>query len=660
MSFLNDSLANLISKDGKEVLPKAKLHMIREFVKDPNQSKVPFVDDAHTEYLVNLLSRKGVYMYDYMDSFKRFEETQLPAKTAFYSKLGKCHISAEDYAHAQQVWTAFNCQTIQDYHDLYLKTDVLLLADVFENFRTTGFAQVTLDPCHYVSLPGYSWDALHKLRQDNKEEILELFNDTQLDMYQMAEKGIRGGVSMARHRFARANNPRVEKPSLDLTSFLLYLDANNLYGWAMSQPLPLGDFKWDLDTDLWTTQRILDIDVLGEHGWLMEVDLDYPRELHKAHSDYPLAVESIPVTEDMLSPYMRDLAEATDHKLSDLPKLIPNLRSKQKYVVHSRNLQFYLQQGLVLTKVHRVLQFRQLAWMKPYIDFCTALRTLAKNDFEKDFWKLMVNAVFGKSMENVRGRIEFGLVTIESNDQFNTIEKWSRTDRFKRAKIFSPYVVGLERSQTKVTLNKPIIVGCSILDISKVHMYDFHYNTMKKNLGDNCKLLYTDTDSLIYQLFTADLDQYMVSIKDQLDLSNYPKNHPLYSLQVHSNKKVPGKFKDENAGRTLQEAVMIKAKCYSLMTYDWLHNDEDQNFLESSKKNKGTTKAVVKNELTHQHYLECLSDNKYVKRCVNNRIGQKNHWLSSMETNKIALCSWEDKMFHVSLTESYPYGFNPI
>ena len=186
-----------------------------------------------------LLVRKGVYPYEYMNDFGRFDETSLPPPSEFYSKLSNEHITDSAYKHAQEVWTTYNCTTLGDYHNLYLRTDVLLLADVFENFRKTAMATYGLDPAHYYTLPGYSWDCLLKCTNIELEQI------TEPDMYLFIEKGLRGGISMVSHRHAIANNQYMENyNNEEPTSFIQYLDANNLYGWAMSRPMPTGDFQW--------------------------------------------------------------------------------------------------------------------------------------------------------------------------------------------------------------------------------------------------------------------------------------------------------------------------------------------------------------------------------------------------------------------------------
>ena len=185
------------------------------------------------------MKKKGVYPYDYMDSFSRFNENQLPKREEFYSILNDTDISEDDYNHAQDVWNAFKIRNLGEYHDLYLKTDVLLLADVFKNFRKTCLNHYRLDPSHYMTSPGLSWDAMLKMTKIN----LDLISD--IDMQLFIEKGLRGGISYIAHRHGKANNKYMKDYNENKeSSYLMYLDSNNLYGWAMFQPLPYRDFKW--------------------------------------------------------------------------------------------------------------------------------------------------------------------------------------------------------------------------------------------------------------------------------------------------------------------------------------------------------------------------------------------------------------------------------
>jgi hypothetical protein len=237
---------------------------------------------------------------------------------------------------------------------------------------------------------------------------------------------MRGGISMITKRHAKANNTYCGNYDKDKESnFIIYLDANNLYGWAMSQSLPTHDFEWLSEKDC------KDFDVTsiprdGEKGYILEVDLEYPQHLHDNHNDYPLAPESFCIKPEMLSTYQKELLMNLGMGATGCSKLVPNLHDKEHYVVHYRNLQLYLSLGMKLTKCHRVLQFQQSTWLKSYIDFNTNMRKDATNEFEKDFYKLMNNSVFGKTMENLRKRVDIQLVHHEKR-----LSKLTRKPGFK-------------------------------------------------------------------------------------------------------------------------------------------------------------------------------------------------------------------------------------
>src|SRR6266536_357468 len=219
---------------------------------------------------------------------------------------------------------------------------------------------------------------------------------------------MRGGISMVSLREAIANNEHCKHyNSEQLKSWILYLDANNLYGWAMLQHLPIGNFKWLAEYEFGNLKLQLEKGSIkddADTGYMLEVNLKYPKELHPKHTDYPLAVESLEVPREWVSPYNEELVCKNGGKYLNTKKLVPNLYDKEKYVLHYRNLQYYLSQGMVLKKINRVILFDQKAWIKPYIELNTYLRTQATTVFEKDFYKLANNSVFGKSMENLRKR----------------------------------------------------------------------------------------------------------------------------------------------------------------------------------------------------------------------------------------------------------------
>ena len=295
---------------------------------------------------LNLMSQKGVYPYDFMDSFEKFDQTELPTKDQFYSILNDQHITDDEYDYAKKVWKTFKIKTMGEYHDLYLGSGVLLLTDVFENFRKTCLKYYKLDPCHYFTSPGLSWDAMLKMTNIK----LELMTD--IDMFQFIEKGMRGGVSYIANRYGKANNKYMKEYDEKVPSkYLMYLDANNLYGWAMSQYLPTGNFKWMSDKEI----KRIDLGKYkadGKKGLILEVDLEYPQELHDLHNDYPLAPEKTKISSGMLSEYCKKIADKYKISIGLVNKLIPTLRDKKEYVLHYCNLQLYLDLGLKIKKVH--------------------------------------------------------------------------------------------------------------------------------------------------------------------------------------------------------------------------------------------------------------------------------------------------------------------
>ncbi|XP_071152225.1 uncharacterized protein [Mytilus edulis] len=515
------------------------------------------------------------------------------------------------------------CMNLGQYHDLYVLSDVLALADVFENFREICLNYYGLDAAHFYTSPGLAWQAALKMTGVK----LELLTD--IDMHLFIEKGLRGGISMMSHRHAKANHKHV--PNYDPNqpiNHVMYLDANNLYGWAMSQALPVEGFRWLNDSEI-ENLNISDVVDNSKHGFILEVDLEYPRELHDDHNEYPLAPEKLKVTNDMLSPYAEKLLDDLNLKGTSTEKLIPNLHPKQKYVVHYRNLKLYLSLGMKLTKIHRVMTFEQRLWLKTYIDFNTEKRKLATNEFEKDFFKLMNNAVFGKTMENLRKRTDIKLLNDQSKDR-----KLISKPTLHAFKIFNDDLVAVHMLKQRLYLNRPIYVGFTILDLSKTLMYDFHYNYIKDKYGSRATLLFTDTDSLCYNINTNDIYQDMMEDNHLFDTSEYDPNHPLHSTL---NKKVLGKMKDETHGIPIQEFVCLKSKMYSLIY-------EENKQLCEKKTAKGIKKSVIKHDTRHQHYKQCLF-NKEIHMSTMTQIRSYDHKLYNISINKLGLSPYDDKRY---------------
>ena len=232
-----------------------------------------------------MLLRKGVYPYEYLDSWEIFKETSLPDKEVFYSNLNMEDITDVDHRHAKRVFKSFNNKNLGGYHDLYVQSDTLLLVDVFENFRNMCIKVYELDPAYFLSAAAPTWHACLK-----KTEVeLELLSD--FDMLLMVEKGIRGGICHAILRYAKANNKYMKNyDKNEDSSFLEYLDANSLYGCAMSQPLPVDGFDWVENLSTTDEDFIKNYDEDSDKGYIREVDVEYPKNLHDLHSDLPICM----------------------------------------------------------------------------------------------------------------------------------------------------------------------------------------------------------------------------------------------------------------------------------------------------------------------------------------------------------------------------------
>ena len=355
---------------------------------------------------------------------------------------------------------------------------------------------------------------------------------------------------------------------------------NNLYGASMSQCLPTGGFKW-LNQKKISKINLGTYTADSKKGLILEVDLQYPSNLHNLHNDYPLGPEKLKVTKDMLSPYRKNIQEKYGISIGQVDKLIPTLSDKKNYVLHYSNLQLYLSLCLKLKKVHCVLEFDQSPWLKQYIDFNTQKRTNAKNAFEKDFFKLLNNSIYGKICENLRKRVDVRLVADQKK-----MSKLASRPTFVHSKIFNENLVAVHKIKECLTLDRPAYIGMCILDLSKVLMYAFHYNYIKQKYSDRAKSLFTDTDSLCYEIQTEDAYKDFWIDRDKFDNSDYDKSSLFFDA---TNKKVIGKMKDEAAGVPITEFVGLRSKMYL--------------YVKDNRKNEktatGIRKYVIKKNITH-------------------------------------------------------------
>ena len=433
-----------------------------------------------------------------------------------------------------------------------------------------------------------------------KKTNIELELLTDYNMLLMVEEGIRGGICHSIHRYVKANNKYMKSRHIFNT-----LDANNLYGWAMSKKLPVNGFKW-LDSD-----KINEInedfkknyDENNDKGYIFEVDVKYPKRLHELHSDLPFLSEQM--------------------EINKCKKLVCNLFNKKKYVTHN-SLKQALNHGLKFKKIHRVIEFNQKEWLKPYNDMNTELRKLTKNGFEKDLFKLMNNSVFRKTMENIRKHRDIKLVTTDKKSKLVSEPNYHTINL-----IFEDLSI-IEIKKTKVKMNKPIYLGLSILEISKTLMYEFWYDYMKPKYNDNAKSCYMDTDSFVINIKTNDFYEDIANdIENRFDTSNYEVNRP---LPTGKNKKVIGLMKHELGGKIIMKFVTLRLKTYSFLT------DDDK----EDKKAKGTKKCIIKKIIKFNDYKKCLLNDEVILKSQQRFISKKHDGYTE-NVNKIALSNNDDK-----------------
>ena len=595
-------------------------------------------DKYFTEEEQEVLRSKQHYPYEYMDSFSRFKETSIPPKEAFNSSLNSKGLifssrgddemqpekmTDEDYEDFKKSWTASKRKTLGDFTMFYVRGNTLQMADVFENFIDVFMGLFGLDPSYYISSPHYFNDAMLKV---TGAEIPLL---TDPNMHLLFEDSKRGGVSLAMKRYATANNKYMknydsEKPS----KYIQYNDKNGLYTSILAGPLPFENFTWASREYLDEIERDYEKIKPGTY----RVDLGYPKEPHDAHNDYPLAVKSLTV--------------------DGARKLVPNLNDKVRYVAHHEELKLYLKHGMVLKKVHEGITYTEKAFMKKFIDICTEARKNAKNDFEKDIFKLGPNSCFGKTMENLRNHVDVEIFNDNDGSDRKKLIKRIAKPNYENSVIFEgSQLVSVRMRQSTVLLNKPIQHGVSVLSRAKVPMYEWHYEYMIPKYGDKAKLCYTDTDSLIYEIDTEDYyDDIRADVPTRFDTSAYPEDHPS-GLPI-MNKKVPGLMKDEACGRIITKLVCLGPKqyAYEIEDYDGMCEKEfcDGNCGKSScvgngdNKNKGIKKSVLKGSLTVDHYEDCLkNDATYYARF--NILRSRKHDVTTETVTKVALTSADNK-----------------
>lgn len=416
-----------------------------------------------------------------------------------------------------------------------------------------------------------------------------------------------------------------------MNTFLAYLDANNLYGWSMDQMLPIDSFTW-LKKSTYKNFDWKRIKTESTYGFILEVDLEYPDSLHDLHKDYPLAPHRVKITNEELSDYQQKTIEYLKqfgYKRIPTTKLMQTLYNKYKYVIHFKNLKLYLNLGMNLLKIHRVLRFRQSKFLSKYIELNTNLRKNAKNDFEKDLFKLMNNSVFGKSIQSQRKHLDIKIGLTEKQTSKLLVKP-----NFESFTILDNDKALIKMRKTTVKLNRPIYIGFTVLELSKYLMYKYYYNIFKSYYADDISLCYTDTDSFLFEIHTENLYKDFGNVfKKYFDFSNYPIDHELYDT---SKQKQIGYFKDEYASKIVDEFIALKSKLYSIKYED----------TKNKTVAKGLQKSILKKFINHNHYKNVLLNNNVFTTTVR-RIRSKNQELQTVKQKKMIFTPFDDKKYYL-------------
>ena len=485
------------------------------------------------------LTKKLAYPYEYFNSIDDYQKpVDNLKKEDFFSKLKNKYPDDEEIERTKELIKKFNNKNGEELTERYLKSDVLLLACVFEKFIKVSFNEFEINPLYCVSLPGYTWQCGLKCTGINLQTLQDK------DMIFLLENNIRGGISSVMgDRYIKS----------DVNKKILYFDANNLYGNSMSEPLPYDEIKFDNSVNL---EDILNTPDDSDIGYFIEVNLKYPDNIKEKTKKFPFAPVNKKINPDDFSDYMKAILPDTYTQTS---KLICDWTDNKNYLVHYRLLKFYIRHGMIVDKVHDIISFRQSRWLDKYTNFITQKRNQAVNDFEKDFYKLLNNAFYGKTMENVRNRLKIKFV---KKDDYREIIKQQSKLTFNGIHKSYENCDSYKLKQNEVLMDESIYLGFSVLELSKLLKYETYYDKLQPYFGhESFPLHYMDTDSFVLSLNTIDIIKDFKNLEDIFDFSNLDENHELFS---NKNKKVIGKFKTETPRNIwIDEFICLRSKMYA-------------------------------------------------------------------------------------------------
>ena len=621
----NDEILNIVN----EIIENDKtIKDLKEEIKKLEEALLDYMGENDLKILKTefsdkwkFLTKKLAYPYEYFNSIDDYNKTvDNLEKKDFFSKLKNKCPNDEEIERTMDIIERFNIKNGVQLTEIYLKSDVLLLACVFEKFTKVSVNEFGINPLFCVSLPGYTWQCGLKYTGINLQTLQDK------DMILLLEINIRGGISsIMGDRYIKSDDDKK----------ILYIDANNLYGHSMSQYLPYDEIKFDNNVKL---EDILITPDDSNIGYFVEVDLKYPDNIKQKTKNFPFAPENKKINPDNFNDYMKEIKP---DNYTSTKKLICDFSDKKNYLIHYRMLKFYIRHGMIVDKIHNLIPFRQNRWLEKYISFNTQKRNKAKNDFEKDFYKLLNNAFYGKTMENVRNRLKIKF--IKKDDHKEIIKQQSKLT-FNGIHKSYDNCDSYTFKQNEVLMDKPIYLGFTVLELSKLLMYETYYDKLQPYFRqENIQLHYMDCDSFVLSIETENINNDLRNLEYLFDFSNLDKNHELFS---NKNKKVVGKFKIETPKNIwIDEFVALRSKCYAFKCGD-----------DSKNKLKGISKSYSKN-IKFDEYYNCLFGREYQYECDNYILRSINHEMVLQKVKKSTLSIFDDKRCYINNIESNPWNY---
>jgi hypothetical protein len=653
LSFMNSSLDSLISK-----LPIQNCN----FTKISKKLTKSFPPQTNLSSFNSLIGKKMKFPYELAKDIQDyFFTTSMPLPSDFYSSISGETITMEEWKITKSIWDEFKIQRLSDFLQLYLIIDVYSLANVFENFRSKMFTMYGLDPANYVSTPSYAWDCALKFSNVKLDTI------TDASIYEFFSNGIRGGVSSVGYIrcLDLENKNNVDfYPPFDTQSKIKYYDVNNLYGYCMKEPLPVGDFTWLKKEELKILKNrlrdpaqheiLLNENKENKKGFIIMVDLIYPKELHNFHIDYPLAPE---------------------HYNN---RLCLTLFDKKEYICYIKILILYMKLGIKIKRLKAAVSFREEAWLDGFIEKNTLERNKAKENGDTataDLFKLMNVSVYGKTMENVKKRIDFKLVNNNSE-----LEEARKRFDLQRVIKFNKNLIGFKYCKKKILINKPIYLGFTILELAKLTTYSLFYGKISSNFKSEVingelvvskphHLLYTDTDSFIIYFGNYLPHNYPNSLEDfknsRLYFSNKEINSTIENFKDFVDPHILGCMKDEYPNNEIVRFAALRAKSYAIESIETMNSNLPQNMQYQKKiQNKGIPK-FVNSKILHFNldyddprslFTMIKADYDIKNYAEYARIQSKDHSIYTILQNKIATTNIDLKKMVFNGKYSLPWG----